>query len=62
MERRNIIKIDRISGCSVGSIVALLYFNDNLDIITQIYEIVNSDFKKTHYLSILKNIKSLSFA
>lgn len=59
MERRNIIKIDRISGCSVGSIVALLYFNDNLDIITQIYEIVNSDFKKTHYLSILKNIKSL---
>ena len=33
MERRNYIKIDRISGCSIGSIVAFLYYIDGLDLI-----------------------------
>lgn len=59
MERRNIIKIDRISGCSVGSIIALLYFTDNLDMITKIYEMVKNDFTNTRYLSILKNFKTI---
>ena len=59
MEKRNYIKIEGISGCSIGSIVAFLYFIDSLDMMPILYEVVNSDFKKTHHLSILKNLKKL---
>jgi hypothetical protein len=59
MEKRNYIKIERISGCSIGSIVAFLYFIDGLDMMPILYELVNSDFKKTHHLSILKNLKQM---
>lgn len=45
MERRKYIKIDRISGCSVGSIVALLYYIDALDLMPDLYKIVNQEFK-----------------
>ena len=57
MEKRNYIKIDRISGCSIGSIVAFLYFIDGLDIMSQLYEIVNKDFRETYKLTIIKEIK-----
>lgn len=57
MERRNYIKIERISGCSIGSIVAFLYYIDALDIMPKLYEIVNEEFKKTHTLNTLKILK-----
>jgi hypothetical protein len=57
MEKRNYIKIDRISGCSIGSIVAFLYFIDGLDLMSQLYEIVNKDFRETYKLTIIKVIK-----
>ena len=57
MEKRNYIKIDRISGCSIGSIVAFLYFIDGLDLMSQLYEIVNKDFRETYKLTIIKEIK-----
>jgi len=57
METRNYIKIDRISGCSVGSIVALLYYMDSLDLMPKLYEIINNDFKKTYRLQLLKDLK-----
>ena len=58
MERRNYIKIERISGCSIGSIVAFLYYIDAFDILPKLYEIVNEEFKKTHTLNTLKLLKT----
>lgn len=57
MERRNYIKIERISGCSIGSIVAFLYYIDAFDILPKLYEIVNEEFKKTHTLNTIKLLK-----
>jgi len=59
MEKRNYIKINRISGCSIGSVVAFCYFIDALDYIPQIYEIAYKNFKKTRKLSIIKKIKKI---
>ena len=42
MEKRKYIKIDRISACSIGSIVAFLYYIDALDLMPVLYEIVNN--------------------
>jgi len=58
MEKRKYIKISRISGSSIGSIAAFLYFIDGLDIIPKIYEVVHDDLRKTHCLQSIKNIKS----
>lgn len=57
MERRKYIKIKRISGCSVGSIIGLLYFIDALEIMPQLYEMVNKEFNEHYSLKVLKNIK-----
>ena len=58
MERRNHIKIERISGCSIGSVVALLYYIDSLDLMPKLYEIVNHEFKTKHTLNVIKTLKS----
>ena len=52
MERRKYIKINRISGCSVGSIVAFLYFIDGLDLMPKLYDIISNEFKNKLQLSI----------
>jgi len=57
MEKRKYIKIERISGCSIGSVVAFLYFIDRLDLMSDLYENVNKDFKKTYKLQIVKDLK-----
>ena len=57
MERRKYIKINRISGCSVGSIVAFLYFIDGLDLMAKLYDIISREFKNKMQLSCLKEIK-----
>ena len=57
MEKRNYIKIDRMSGCSIGAIVSFLYYMDALDIMPKLYEIVNTDFKKTYKLHLVKEFK-----
>ena len=57
MERRKYIKINRISGCSVGSIVAFLYFIDGLDLMPKLYDIISNEFKNKLQLSCLKEIK-----
>jgi hypothetical protein len=59
MEKRNFIKIERISGSSVGSIAGLLYLTDNLDLFYVLYEKVLKYFKKKYNLKIIKNIKKL---
>lgn len=57
MERRNYVKIERISGCSIGSIVAFLYYIDALDLMSNLYDTVTNDFKKHYKLLFLKEIK-----
>ena len=58
MENRKYIKIDRISGCSIGSIVGFLYFIDSLDLMPKLYDLINKEFRKTYSLSILKELKT----
>ena len=58
MEKRNYIKVDRISGCSIGSIVAFLYFIDGLDLISDLYTSILNDFKKKHNLEFIKKLKN----
>jgi hypothetical protein len=57
MERRDYIEIDRISGCSIGSIVAFLYYIDALDLMPKLYEIANDEFKKDFTLKMIKKLK-----
>lgn len=56
MEKRNYIKIDRISGCSIGSLCALLYFLGELDMVTDIYSILTRDLRENHHINKLKEI------
>ena len=57
MERRNYIKIERISGCSIGSVVAFLYYIDSLDMMTTLYQEVTTEFKKQYKLPLIKDFK-----
>jgi uncharacterized membrane protein required for colicin V production len=57
MERRKYVKIDKISGCSVGSIVGFLYFIDSLDLMPKLYDLVKNDFRNNFSLNIIKTLK-----
>jgi hypothetical protein len=57
MEKRNYIKIERISGCSVGSIAAFLYYIDSFDMMSKLYDVFTNNLKKKYRLSSLKEIK-----
>ncbi len=57
MENRKYIKIERISGCSVGSIVGFLYFIDSLDLMPKLYDLINREFRQTYNLNLIKELK-----
>lgn len=57
MEKKGYVTIDRISGCSIGSIVGFLYYMDALDLIVPLYKRVIHEFKNKFSLKILKKIK-----
>jgi hypothetical protein len=57
MEKRNYITIERISGCSIGSAVAILYFIDALDMMSPLYDIVKKEFKNGYKLPTIKELK-----
>jgi hypothetical protein len=59
MEKKKFIKIDRISSCSVGSIIALLYYIDCLDLMPKLYELIYKDFKISYNLKLIKDLKKL---
>jgi hypothetical protein len=59
MEKRNYVKICRISGCSIGSIVAFVYIIDCLDISESFYSIIFEQLKKTHNLNINQALRSI---
>ena len=57
MEKRNYIKIERISGCSIGAVAGFLYYIDDLDAITNLYDLLNTDFRNTYKLQLVKEFK-----
>jgi hypothetical protein len=57
MERRKYVKVERISGCSIGSLCGLLYFIDALDDLAYLYESLLDDFKKNQNFAFLKILK-----
>jgi hypothetical protein len=59
MEKRNIVKVERISGVSIGAILGLLYFSDNLHLIADLYNLIYIDFKQTHYLKTIKQLNEI---
>ena len=59
MEKRNYIKVCRISGCSIGSIGAFLYIIDCLDISESFYNIIFEQLKKDHNLNISQVLRSI---
>jgi len=54
LEKKNIIKIDRVSGSSIGAIVALYYFTNTLNEFFQDYIQLRECFKTNLNLSLLK--------
>ena len=59
MEKRNYIKINRISSCSIGSIIGLLYFMDNLDIVPKLYKIILKHLNQKYNFNLIKNLKQI---
>jgi hypothetical protein len=57
MEQRGFVKVNRISGSSIGSIIGFLYFIDALDEASSLYEMLLTDFKKQHNLTFIKTLK-----
>jgi len=56
LESRNIINIKRISGCSIGVIIGLLYFMDKLELSIDFYNKVRHCFIKHKNIKISKKI------
>lgn len=59
MERRKYIKIERISGCSIGSIMGFLYLIDALHLAEKLYTKFFNNFKKKHHLTIMMELGNL---
>ena len=59
MEKLNYIKINRISGASIGSVIGFFSFLDKLDLASELYESTKNNFKKKYNLKIVKNLKTI---
>jgi len=59
MEKQNYIKINRISGCSIGSVIAFMYTIECLDVSEEFYNIIFNQLKVNHNLSINKALNSV---
>jgi hypothetical protein len=57
MEKRNLIKIKRISGCSIGSLIGFLYIIDKLDLVDALYNILIQNFKEKYNFENYKQLK-----
>lgn len=59
MENKKYIKIDRISGCSIGAIAGIVYILNSLDLMYDFYELVLKNLKEKHNLSIIHDLKRI---
>jgi len=58
MEKVGYIEVDKLSGCSIGSLACVLYTADLLDLTTEIYNMAIDQFKKTTHLEVVDDILS----
>jgi hypothetical protein len=54
MEKQKYVTIDKISCCSIGSVCAVLYKIDALDLMPELYNIMVKQFKETRHFDALK--------
>ena len=59
MEKKGYIKICRISGCSIGSIVAFMYIIDCLDLLETLYDITFKQLQTNYSLNTVINLHNL---
>ena len=57
LENKNYIKIKRISGCSVGAAIGLLYLLDSLDFSHIMNKIATNQLKSNYKIPEIKNFK-----
>ena len=57
MEEKQYINIQKISACSICTIVALMYYNNSLEFSEIFYDISKKNLEKNHNLNILKSLK-----
>ena len=59
LERENKIKINKISGSSIGSVLGFLYFTDTLDLFNDLYKLCFDHINEHFNLSNLLNLKQI---
>ena len=59
LEGLGYVKVERISGCSIGSVMGFLYFIDALHLAESLYGLFFENFKKKCHLPILTNLYEL---
>jgi hypothetical protein len=57
MEKKELIKVKRISGCSIGALIGFLYLIDELEYVSELYDIFIENFKKNYNFEIYKHLK-----
>jgi len=57
MEKRNFIKVKRISGCSIGSLIGLIYLIDRLDLVYELYDTFIKNFQQNYNFENYKKLK-----
>ena len=61
LENINYVKIKRISGCSVGSAVGLLYALDKLDVAEKLNTLISNQLRQNYNIPVIKDLKTIVF-
>lgn len=56
LESREYIQIHQISGCSIGSLLAILYFIPDPQLWIEIYQLASAHFKENHNINIFEDL------
>lgn len=59
MEKKNMIKIGRISACSIGAFIAMLYVSDNLDVFEGVNQILINEIKTNYSINVMDKIADM---
>ena len=59
LETKGYLVIDRISGASIGSLMAFLYLTNNLDLTDDLYKLFYNNLKENFNLSVIKELKKI---
>jgi hypothetical protein len=59
LETKGYLVINRISGASIGSLMAFLYLTNNLDLTDDLYKLFYNNLKENYNLSVIKELKKI---